>query len=57
MPRYGTDRDPAYGQAQLMATQNMGLDGNLLRPGVELPKPVPPAPEPAPEDATDGGDA
>jgi len=56
VPRYGTDRDPAYDQAQLMATQNMGLDGDLLRSGVELPQPVPPEPEPEPEGATDGGD-
>ena len=40
IPRYGTDRDPAYDAAQLMATQNMGLGGDLLRPGVELPQPV-----------------
>ena len=51
IPRYGSDRDPAYDQAQLMATQNMGLGGDLLKPGVELPQPVPP---PEPEDAEPG---
>ena len=38
IPRYGTDRDPAYDAAQLMATQNMGLVVTL-HPGVELPSP------------------
>ena len=51
IPRNGTDRDPAYDAAQLMATQNMGLGGDLLRPGVELPQPV------ASSDDDTGGEA
>ena len=47
----GMARTGTHDAAQLMATQNMGLGGDLLRPGVELPQPV------ASSDDDTGGEA
>jgi NADH-quinone oxidoreductase subunit B len=56
VPRYGSGRDPAYDQAQLIATQNMGLGGDLLRAGVTLPQPAPPpVDDDTPADSDDEG--
>ena len=44
VPRYGSDRDPAWDDAQLASVMGLDPGGALLRDGVELPQ-LPPAPE------------
>ena len=44
VPRFGTDRDPAWDDAQLASVMGLDPGGAMLRDGVELPQ-LPPAPE------------
>jgi len=50
VPRYGTERDPAWDDAQLASVIGLDPGGALLRDGVTLPEaPAAPEPEPDPE--------
>ena len=56
VPRHGTDRDPAWDDAQLASVIGLDPGGALLRDGVELPQLPEPPPEPEPEDAEEAAE-